>query len=573
VAGLKNNGCDTSGAMTRFLATYRASEGFTMSELEQLQKAFAECESDVVNLGPEGRLIKSSSLAVGLLNFGGLYCVDHLNKLMAQLEPVFAERSHGVCLYEFLVYARSLRFMELDEVSEHFTSLDLDKDGFIRGSDLQALMGPLGFTLLGKELHELQAARSITPQTKLDFDAALDFIVYVRERHGFTEAETNECLSTFERFSNGSGEMPTLQVMELLQWVGFKNRVETVRKMVQQVDFNGNGTMDSTEYLRLMRLQKETKLATYWKVFQSQNLEKTALTPELFAQALAEAQLAPPPRILDDVFAKLLAETHVSSGISWETFVAVAEHTRKLIPVENRKQATFNDDELQQLRAAFMLQSAPKGHVSMGELLWMLSESGMPVNKASGRRDLYTSLDKARKVALESGVPFEEVGHPGSPRVRFYPVVHLARAFLRNQEQKTYEREESAMRAVRFSAAEVQELRALFEKEAKEAQKELWGDGSGPGTEPSLGSVIRLLSQDARVPVNRVILFAARTGARIKVSQKEELYTKIREISAFDAGDVQRGIDFPSFLQLMQWMVDCNFGGINSAAAERALNR
>ena len=28
-------------------------------------------------------------------------------------------------------------------------------------------------------------------------------------------------------------------------------------------------------------------------------------------------------------------------GVSWETWVAVAEHTRKLIPVENRKQAGF----------------------------------------------------------------------------------------------------------------------------------------------------------------------------------------------------------------------------------------
>ena len=89
-------------------------------------------------------------------------------------------------------------------------------------------------------------------------------------------------MTTFERFSLGSGEMPTLQalgsrgpqgrsslccrdmeVMELLQWMGFKNRVEDaarrsevflrdafsvacsqVRKMVQQVDFNANGTMD-----------------------------------------------------------------------------------------------------------------------------------------------------------------------------------------------------------------------------------------------------------------------------------------------------------------------------------------
>ena len=33
--------------------------------------------------------------------------------------------------------------------------------------------------------------------------------------------------------------------MELLDWQGFKNRVEDVRKMVQQVDFNENGTMES----------------------------------------------------------------------------------------------------------------------------------------------------------------------------------------------------------------------------------------------------------------------------------------------------------------------------------------
>ena len=33
--------------------------------------SFAE---DLVNLGPEGRIIKVSELSKGLLNFGGLYC-------------------------------------------------------------------------------------------------------------------------------------------------------------------------------------------------------------------------------------------------------------------------------------------------------------------------------------------------------------------------------------------------------------------------------------------------------------------------------------------------------------------
>lgn len=62
----------------------------------------------------------------------------------------------------------------------------------------------------------------------------------------------------------------------------------------------------------------------------------------------------------------------------------------------------------------------------------------------------------------------------------------------------------------------------------------------------------------------------ARIGARIKISQKEELYSKIRELCVQDPGETHRGIDFPCFLQLMQWMLDCNFGEINEAA-ERSI--
>ena len=121
-----------------------------------------------------------------------------------------------------------------------------------------------------------------------------------------------------------------------------------------------------------------------------------------------------------------------------------------------------------------------------------------------------------------------------------------------------------------------------------------WSGGSQD--EPrSLGTVIRLLGQEARVPISRVILMTARIGARIKISQKEEqsvmnsceyrwrsgnhsvccnssvshqflhvspmsifsiaarqeLYFKIRELCVQDPGETHRGIDFPCFLQLM----------------------
>eukprot|EP00435_Cladocopium_sp_Y103_P055767 s138_g18.t1 len=566
VAGLKRHDCDHAIALIRFLAAYRSCEGFTVAELEKLTEAFHHCESDVVNLGPEGRLIRTTELARGLLRFGGLYCIDHLQALINTQWRHFEEKTHGICFYEFLVNARQLRQMELSEVAGYFNSLDTDKGN-----------------------------KGISDDSRLSFDAAYDFVIYVRERsqgmrgwallrknhssvhagsptrpaevapgyrNGFTQNEKAEFLKTFDHFCKSNREMPTLQVMELLSWQGFKNRVEDGRcsdadvwKMVQQVDFNENGTMDATEYLRLMRLQKEVKLSVYRKVFQRRELATVAITKELLKDAFLEADLNAPPRLVEEAFISCISEQgQVSSGLSWDLWVRVAEQIRKLIPVENRKQATFSDAELDQLRTAFDLQSSD-GFVSKGQLLWMLADSGMPVNKASGRRDLYLSLDRARRKALDAGVPEEDVGQLGSPRIRFFPVVHLARAFLKNLNQKVLEREEAAMRAVRFSSTEVMELRSLFEREAQECIKEEQHDKEGDEPQKrSLGTVIRLLGQEARVPISRVILMTARIGARIKISQKE---------------DAPR-IDFPCFLQLMQWMLDCNFGDINSAA-ERSM--
>ena len=49
-----------------------------------------------------------------------------------------------------------------------------------------------------------------------------------------------------------------------------------------------------------------------------------------------------------------------------------------------------------------------------------------------------------------------------------------------------------------------------------------WIPGGSQDEPRSLGTVIRLLGQEARVPISRVILMTARIGARIKISQKEE---------------------------------------------------
>ena len=47
------------------------------------------CFEDVVNLGPEGRLIRPSELARGLLHFGGLYCNSKLKSVEDHFCPWF----------------------------------------------------------------------------------------------------------------------------------------------------------------------------------------------------------------------------------------------------------------------------------------------------------------------------------------------------------------------------------------------------------------------------------------------------------------------------------------------------
>jgi len=578
----------------RFLASWRSCEGFTLDDINEMREAFSECE------GPERKadseaVIHAGELSNGLLNFAGLHSSQHLTALLDKLEESLeSDHSVPVSFYEFLACCRMVRALMVKEVHGEFKKLDTDKDGFIDVADLRRLCIPLGFTLVDAEWEELLEAQSVPEDAWLELDTVWSFVQAVREQNGFTEQTQEELTECFNKFCDDSGEMPNLQVMELLSYMGFEATIDEVRQMVKRVDFNGNGTMDSGEFLCLMRFQREANMADYKAAFEDKQFaeEGTASFPEIL-KALEDCKIKAEPSLLRETLEECIEQglyDKATKTVSFNGFLFIAQTMLNKYPVELRKRANFKDVDLMLIENTFKSQEKGKGFITTGELIWLLQDSELGVNSLTGRSQLFDNLDKAREAAVASGIEPAMAGNPGSPRVRLMPLVHFVRLCIKEHQDKVFEREDRVMAAVSFSEREVVEFRQLFNTLATQAGTREPAPAPQP-TSPSapsmrrrasfaslpsaqtvavaeparpmnsapktLGAVISQFKHVIRVPVQDVLDKVAGMNTKVPSSQKLALGDAVMRYACGNGG-----LDFPGFLQVMQWMIDSNFGNI-----------
>lgn len=116
-----------------FMTLYRDTEGFTLSEVATLRRAFdvyAEPRADDSSPEPE---LKVEHMKCVLLTLFGPNCADlvrdlerQFNKRMAGAEP-----PHSLSFQELLTWARRVRTAELDVYKMQFKKFDLDGSGTI----------------------------------------------------------------------------------------------------------------------------------------------------------------------------------------------------------------------------------------------------------------------------------------------------------------------------------------------------------------------------------------------------------------------------------------------------------
>lgn len=600
LGGLNGRSCARPEELLRCLAAYRAREGFTKAEIDRIQEVFVSLEAEpqpktAADMQSE-RHIKAGQLCIGLLKIAGLYCAEHLRELLDRMEETIeGEKITPFCFYEFLVCARRLRDAMLMAASEEFDNVDADEDGIVEAEELREFCKPLGFALSGEEWEELVEEQSLGDED-VEFQDAWNFLQAVQARNGFTLDEQQELSEAFDRFSDKSGELENLKVKDLLTYLGFETGVDDIQDMVRRVDFNGSKTMDRHEFLRLMRLQREVTSASYTATYARNRLfARGGAPPEEVERVLVATKLHPNVHILDQALS-LVEESgeydrETTQSLQFEGFLKVADYCRKTIPIYNRRHANFQLDQIDDLRKSFESQDVEKkGHITIGSFLSLLADTSLAVNTVAGRARMYEQLERSREAALDAGISKEEVGNPNTPRVRFLPMVHFVRETVKIHDDAVFEREDAALKEVTFSKEEVQQFRDLFaalvtQHEAEESSKPVSPERPAARRmsavqaaqvlaeaedalreqrlrELTLGSVIKRLTKVDRVPASDIIKMVTKMGIQVTGIIRQQLFERCLNYS--DKPD--QGMDFPGFLQLMQWMVGTNFGNILSAA-------
>jgi calmodulin len=554
--------------LIRLKAASRVNEGFTTEEVEKLQEIYDELEKK-----PGTTHIKVSQLSEGLLQFEGLYCIDQLTLLMKAI-PCQDEEAPPVTFWEFLVWARRLRYAMTRDLFEIFAEEGEIDSGMISTDAVVKMTERVGFTLPPQVLDCLFKECDLDPKdTTLNFNSAVAVVRACRENNGFTPTEIEEHTAIFEKFDiHGNGSLTGPQVLDLLRYRGYRTTPQQVDSLIRQVDFNDNGTMEIDEFLRLMRLMRECYICEVAQAFNKAKKKARDSCDEFSEKALWYQTLAL-EAIPEGI--KYLGEhrseerlkelmSNMPDQVLFTEFLNLADACREASTVQTRRRAGFTDEVYQRLARIFMRSSAESSSLSLGSMLSLLAHAGLPVNTADGRREMFNSIEAAREAAADAGSPAELVGSSGSQSVGYPVFVQLVKLIVREDELKNMKRETDVLREAKIDSQEAAVFRRIFTSLADELK------GKTKKPPPSDRETLKDLLEE--VTTNRTLNASSSTEIvkllqlRVSAMELESLSQRIR---VFGPPNQEGVLDFACFVQMMRWMTEKNFANINSVGIGR----
>eukprot|EP00929_Paragymnodinium_shiwhaense_P071843 TRINITY_DN36490_c0_g1_i1.p1 TRINITY_DN36490_c0_g1~~TRINITY_DN36490_c0_g1_i1.p1 ORF type:complete len:1046 (-),score=255.31 TRINITY_DN36490_c0_g1_i1:132-3269(-) len=606
----------------KFLAVYRRQQGFLEEELSDMWEVMKEAADEELS-SDDHLMIKAADYnvmsAVLEIDMFGLWAAEYAKTIF----EFMIEEEEGVdgCpdaypvhFAEFMAWGRRLRDLFMADLWKEFQQAAGLTDELTR-HQLPGVMQRLGYSLLDPDIEEFLSEAEV--ETPLSFD---DFVAFAKacfESDGFGQADAEEFKAVFEKFDyHDNGEIDAVGVIDMIHFLGHHTGADRAQQLIKKVDFNGNGSMDIGEFMRLMRLHREEEMEQYRQIHREHS-DGGRMHVVSLRHAFAKLhQGEAPTKQYMKIFTASLPEF-----LSLPEFIVASDKYRKHAVEKKRIHAGFSEAESEVLQQLYNRHCDKKSkRLDLGGLIWLLVEVRVPTNTKQSRSKIFNKLETARKAARDAGVSAGNVGENDNCST-YYDVLHLLRLVIRENEHLALIREEEAVSETKFSSSEVEELRTVFrdwyKKGEVSASSVLGGQveeeeekvesaaakfrkvgrsvmrrksACGLNTEmqsaaskflkvvaeaeeldgdrelPDLETIIS--SRSLRMGVGAVQSLLSSIGVKLSEKQSTLLQEKA---DALEQGEhFQTGFDFADFLRIVRWMLDQNLGGINKVTSQLA---
>jgi Ca2+-binding EF-hand superfamily protein len=567
IADLDSDGELCFFEFVRFLSAYGREECFTGTEVAKLRRVFERFATGVSDGEP---VMQPSALVEALVQVFGLetrqLSVGVSNRLSSK------GRLQVVGFREFLKFARRLREAECARYHNVFNTHDTDGSGRISTQEILQVLRALGYEPLGAVITEVLEEVDFESDGQLDYEEFLHFIMIFRARDGFLQREVKELEAVFARFDfDNSGEFSVAELGAVLRYLGHAVVLDELHTLVSVVDVNRSGALDLPEFMRLMRLHRDSEIRRFRDIFDEHCKNQSVVLPR--SMLFAALRSATAGLSLDsggageEAIRKALMQHQSGVDVDFDEFVGLADQCRAVRVVATQKMAGFSELEIKHLQELFGKYDKDRsGDISVNEIQVLLSDLGMECRTLDERRAVQARLDEARTAAREA--MGEGAGNAGGGNaVGFWEVVQLIR-LLRNENDRAEDHKMELLReSLGFSAKEVNDFREVFLTTARDSSR-CTPVSAGNTVTPAINASLSFFSsaptvggttEDGLSPESFCLLLRSLGVERLSSAQKQELQRRTAQCDKNKDGH----LNFTGFLRMMRWLLDSDFAGIN----------
>lgn len=536
------------------------SEGFTMAEVNDLVNIFQGFDPNSEK--SHTFRVHPSLVSDIMVTFFGPSVIHVARQLQEEVRGS-DDAEAGVNFQEALMWTRRVRDVIFQAYQFQFNRFDVDGSNSIDLDELRHLLSVVGHTLTRKALHELLARAQkegvcqmpADEDINMDFDTFINLMQCLSQTDGFTEDELQEIGDAFKKFDDdGSGDIDVVELSDLLRYMGYRPKMDDVRRLCAQVDTSGDGHLDSREFIAFMRFRRESELSVVLAVFNEfKNSEERIPQAKLETVLRRISGMAEGENETDDSESANAPDNIevrdflVLEDVDFDELVGICRKIRDARAVKLRRFAGYKDEEVAMYQEIFDTFDAQKaGFLTAVQFSQVLLHLGYETQTAEQQREMKEQIAQARRMAAEDGI-----AGAGEPGLNFWIMLKVLRLVARKKTLQDERNLEKVIQESNFSTKEITEFQDVFDS--------CWTNNLEYEDED--------VSQAATktIPVVAIMRLLRSMGLNLETRDRTELNEQFSEA----AGGAPRA-DFLAFLRLMHWILTRNFCGINDYAASQS---